>query len=65
MKKRKNSVRKSLSAFCASSLEDVSAVLGLHSLSEAVLLLTLELFGLISSEHNGTSLDNSVGSVAI
>ena len=42
---------KSLSTFCAASLENVSSVSGLHSLSEAVLLLSLTLFGLISSKH--------------
>ena len=44
-------VGKSLSALCASSLEDVSAVSSLHSLSEAVFLFSLTLFRLISSEH--------------
>ena len=44
-------VRKSDSAFCTSSLEDFSAVRGSHSLSEAVFLLSLALFGLVSSEH--------------
>ena len=49
-------VGQSLSAFCTSSLENVSAVGSSHSLSETVLLLSLTLFGLISSEHSGTSL---------
>ncbi len=44
-------VGQSLSALCASSLEYVSAISSLHSLSEAVLLLSLTLFRLISSEH--------------
>ena len=42
---------KSLSTFCAASLENVSSVSGLHSLSEAVLFLSLTLFGLVSSKH--------------
>ena len=44
-------VGQSLSALCASSLEYVSAVSGLHSFSEAVLLFSLTLFRLVSSEH--------------
>ena len=44
-------VGQSLSALCASSLEYVSAISSLHSLSEAVLLLSLTLFRLVSSEH--------------
>ena len=44
-------IRKTLSAFCASSLEYVSAVSSSHSLSEAVLLLSLSLLGLVCSEH--------------
>ena len=46
------SVRQSLSALCASSLEDVSAVGSLHSLAEAVLFLSLTLLRLVSSEHD-------------
>ena len=42
---------KSLSTFCAASLENVSSVSGLHSLSEAVLFLSLALLRLISSKH--------------
>jgi hypothetical protein len=49
-------VGQSLSALCTSSLQNVSAVGSLHSLSETMLLLSLTLFGLVSSEHNGTSL---------
>ena len=45
-------ISKSCSAFCASSLENLSAVSGSHSLSEAVLLLSVDLFGLICSEHS-------------
>ncbi len=44
-------VSKSLSALCTSSLENSSAVCSLHSLSEAMLLFSLTLFGLVSSEH--------------
>ena len=45
-------IGKSFSALSASSLQYVSAVSGSHSLSEAVLLLSLTLFGLIGSEHS-------------
>ena len=38
----------------ASSLQDLSAVRGRHSLSEAVLLASLSLLGLICSEHAAT-----------
>ena len=57
-------VSQSLSAFCTSSLENVSAVSSSHSLSETVLLLSLTLFGLVSSEHGGTSLIFGIGSVS-
>ncbi len=50
------SVGQSLSALCTSSLQNVSAVGSSHSLSETMLFLSLTLFGLVSSEHNGTSL---------
>ena len=46
-------VGQSLSALCASSLKNVSAVGSSHSLSEAMLLLSLTLFRLIRSEHFG------------
>jgi hypothetical protein len=50
-------VGQSFSALGASSLQDISAVSGFHSLSEAVLLFSLTLFRLISSQHaNCTSL---------
>ena len=48
---RQESIGQSFSALCASSLEDISAVSSLHSLSEAVLLFSLAFFRLISSEH--------------
>jgi hypothetical protein len=47
----KQSIGQSFSALSASSLEDVSAVSGFHSLSEAMLLFSLTLFRLVSSEH--------------
>ena len=54
-------VGQSFSALGASSLQDISAVSGSHSLSEAVLLFSLTLFRLISSQHmNCTSLMNFV-----
>ena len=45
------SIGQSFSALCTSSLEYVSAVSSLHSLSETVFLFSLTLFRLISSEH--------------
>ena len=50
---RSKSVGQSLSALCTSSLENVATVRGLHSLSEAMLLLSLALLRLVSSEHFG------------
>ena len=44
-------IGQSFSAFCTSSLQYVSSVGSSHSLSEAVLFLSLTLFGLVSSEH--------------
>ena len=41
----------SLSALCTSSLENVSAVGGLHSLTEAMLLFSLALLRLVGSKH--------------
>ena len=43
--------RQNFSSSSSSSLENVSAVLGLHSLSEAVLFFPLPLFGLICHFH--------------
>ena len=57
-------VGQSLSALCTSSLQNVSAVGSSHSLSETMLFLSLTLFGLVSSEHNGTSLILVIGSVS-
>ena len=50
---RSKLVGQSLSALCTSSLENVATVRGLHSLSEAMLLLSLTLLRLVSSEHFG------------
>lgn len=50
-----DSVRQSLSALCASSLEHLSSVSGSHSLSEAVLNLSLTLLRLVCSKHFDTS----------
>ena len=58
------SVCQSLSALCTTSLENVSAISGLHSLSETVLLLSLTLFRLISSKHVWHLLADSFGSVS-
>ena len=52
----RESIGESLSSLSASSLENVSAISSLHSLSEAVLLLSLTLLGLICSKHIRTSL---------
>jgi hypothetical protein len=49
----KELVGKSFSSFCASSLQDLSSVCGFHTLTEAVLLFPLTLFGLIGSKHIG------------
>ena len=57
-------VGQSLSALCTSSLQNVSAVGSLHSLSETMLFLSLTLLGLVSSEHNCTSLILVIGSVS-
>ena len=59
------SIGQSLSAFCASSLKNVSAVGSLHSLSEAMLLLSLTLFGLVCSEHFQHLLEFFIGSVLL
>ena len=53
-------VGQSFSALSASSLQYVSAVSGSHSLSEAVLFLSLTFFGLISSKHIATSLNRFI-----
>jgi hypothetical protein len=50
-KMQRQLVGQSFSALCASSLQYVSAISSLHSFSEAVLLFSLTLFGLISSQH--------------
>ena len=46
-------VGQSLSALSAATLKNVATVSGLHSLSEAMLLLSLTLLRLVSSEHIG------------
>ena len=46
------SVGQLFSALCAAASENLTAVLGSHSLHEAVLVLSLELLGLISSFHS-------------
>ena len=51
VQKRARLVSQSLSALCTSSLENVSAVSGLHSLTEAMLLFSLTLLRLVGSEH--------------
>ena len=56
--RRCRSIGQSFSAFCASSFQNVSAVGSSHSLSETVLFLSLTLFGLIGSEHFGTSFND-------
>ena len=49
---RENSIGEHLSALCASSLENLSSVSGLHSLAETVLHLSLAFLRLVSSEHS-------------
>ena len=53
----------SLSALCTASLQNGSSVRSLHSLSEAVLLFSLTLFRLVSSEHLLHLLSVIIGSV--
>ena len=48
-------VRQTSAALVAASLEDLSAVRGSHSLTEAVNLASLSLFRLISHFHNNQS----------
>ena len=38
-------------ASCATTSQDFAAITGAHALTEAVLLLTLTLFGLIGTDH--------------
>ena len=47
----KRLISQSFSAFCASSLKNVSAVSSSHSFSKAVLFFSLSFFRLICSEH--------------
>ena len=56
------SIGKSCSSFLSSSLENLTTVSGAHSLSEAVLFLSLTLFGLVSSEHSWHLLQVEFGS---
>ena len=49
--RRDELVGQSLSALCTSSFQDISAVSGLHSFSEAMFLFSLTLLRLISSQH--------------
>ena len=56
-------VGQSLSALCTASLQNGSAVRSLHSLSEAMLLFSLTLLRLISSEHLLHLLTIIIGSV--
>ena len=56
-------VGQSLSALSAASLQNGSSVRSLHSLSEAVLLFSLTLFRLVSSEHLLHLLKVLIGSV--
>ena len=55
-------VSQSLSAFCASSLQNISAVGSSHSFSKAVLFLSLALLGLVGSEHGRHLLQVEFGS---
>ena len=44
-------ISQGLSSLCSAASKYLATILGGHSLSEAVLLLALELLGLVSSEH--------------
>ena len=55
---RCRSIGQSFSAFCTSSFQNISAVGSSHSLSETMLFLSLTFFGLVSSEHFGTSFND-------
>ena len=55
-------VSQSLSAFCASSFQNISAVGSSHSFSKTVLFLSLTLFGLVGSEHSWHLLQVEFGS---
>ena len=48
---KRNSGGQASSAFRTAAGQDFAAVAGLHALHEAVLLLTLTLFGLIGTDH--------------
>ena len=61
----KRLISQSFSAFCASSLKNVSAVSSSHSFSEAVLFFSLSFFRLICSEHYCHLLGNMFGSVLL
>ena len=52
------------SALCSSASQNLTAVGSSHSLAETVLHLAMTLFGLVSSEHGGTSLIFGIGSVS-
>ena len=55
-------VSQSVSAFCTSSLQNISAVGSSHSFSKTVLFLSLALFGLVGSEHSWHLLQVEFGS---
>ena len=61
----KRLICQSFSAFCASSLKNVSAVSSSHSLSKAVLFFSLSFLRLICSEHYCHLLGNMFGSVSL
>ncbi len=61
----KRLISQSFSAFCASSLKNISAVSSSHSFSEAVLFFSLSLFGLICSEHYCHLLEFEFGSALL
>lgn len=50
--KEERLVRQSLSSFCSTSLQHLSASGRCHSLTETVYFASLSLFGLIGSFHN-------------
>lgn len=56
----KKSVRELLSALCSSAGQNLASISGRHSLSEAMLLFSVELLRLIGSQHEKFLLSEGV-----
>ncbi len=52
--RRQKLVGQTSSALCSSASQNLAAVLGRHSLAETMLFFSLDLFGLVSSQHYST-----------